>query len=304
VTRLPSASIRRTGIPACPERAPAKFRADRNVRPTSANHVPIIRGFQAWPALLLCGMGAAFWPVWRWYLLRITDGSDEPWGILALLSLLVIRWRDRIREGALQERHFATAAAVLAIYLIAFDALVPLGRAILAAVAFASVLLRGRGMAGLWGLLGLSLPILATLQFYLGFPLRMLAAQASELTLRAGGYEVIREGTVLRWAGESILVDAPCSGVHMLWTGAFLAMLLAARHRLDLGRTVLLGSASMVIVIAANVLRATALFFKEANLVPAPEWTHAGTGVLLFVTGAWLILTLADRLQPQPSPAS
>ena len=26
----------------------------------------------------------AFWPVWRWYALRVADGSDEPFGVFAL----------------------------------------------------------------------------------------------------------------------------------------------------------------------------------------------------------------------------
>src|SRR5262245_59923054 len=28
---------------------------------------------------------AAFWPVWSWYVRRTADGSDEPWGLAALV---------------------------------------------------------------------------------------------------------------------------------------------------------------------------------------------------------------------------
>ena len=38
------------------------------------------------PLLILAMQGVAFWPVWRWYGERITDGSDEPWGIVALAT--------------------------------------------------------------------------------------------------------------------------------------------------------------------------------------------------------------------------
>lgn len=251
-----------------------------------------------WPAWFLLGLTMAFWPVWRWYALRMTDGSDEPWGVVALVTLVLLRWGRQ--EERLMDRSFVLPAVLLAIYFVSYGALLPLGRAILAAGAFGAVLLRGRGMAGLWGLLTLSLPVMATLQFYLGFPLRLLAAEVSTQTLQILGYDVIREGTLLHWRGETILVDAPCSGVHMLWTGGYMAMLLAGIYRLGFSRTVLLGGAAVGIVVAANVIRATVLFFKEARIVAAPDWTHSGTGILLFVGGAWLILTLADRLQPKP----
>ena len=39
------------------------------------------------PAALL----AACWPVGRWYALRMTDGGDDAWGLLALATLAVSR---------------------------------------------------------------------------------------------------------------------------------------------------------------------------------------------------------------------
>ena len=40
--------------------------------------------------LLLALQLIAFWHIWVWYLKRITDISDEPWGILALLTAIII----------------------------------------------------------------------------------------------------------------------------------------------------------------------------------------------------------------------
>lgn len=254
-----------------------------------------------WPALMLLGLGAATWPAWRWYVLRITDGSDEPWGVLALLTMLALRMRAGWGAG-LRESHFLLPALLLAGYAAAYPFLVPLLRAVVAMGAFGLLLLRGQGASGLWGLLGLhllSLPIMATLQFYLGSPLRILAAQASATLLRLCGFGVVREGTLLHWKGETVMMDVPCSGVHMLWAGLFLAMTLAALYRCNAIRTALAAGAASGIVIGANVLRATALFFKEAHLVSLPEWTHAGIGLLVFGAGAWAILLLMERLQPR-----
>ena len=253
----------------------------------------------SWPALMLVGMSVAGWPVWRWYLLRMTDGSDEPWGVLAIVSLVVLRLRDGAPQQ-LSARRFVLPAAVLAIYAICYPILPPLVRAILVLAAFGAVLLRGPGVAGQAGLLALSLPLMATMQFYLGFPLRLLAAEASTVVLGFCGYSVVREGTLLHWAGETVMVDAPCSGIQMLWFGLYLASLLAAFYRLTVARASICGAAAVVIVVLANMVRATALFFKEAQIVSLADWTHAGIGVALFFGAAWLITSIVQKLQPKP----
>ena len=254
---------------------------------------------RAWPAVMLAAMAVATWPVWRWYALRITDGSDEPWGVLALVTVAALASRN---GGALpcEERRFVWPAALLAVYVATFAFVPPLVRAIVAASAFGALLLRGRGAAGLWGLLALSLPVVPTLQFYLGYPLRLLAAEASAISLRGCGYLVVREGSLLHWAGESVMVDAPCSGIQMLWCGFYLAFGLAAYHRLTFPATVLCAGATLLIVVLANMARATLLFFKEAHIVAAPEWTHAGAGLVMFATAAWLIAALTHKLQHPP----
>jgi exosortase/archaeosortase family protein len=252
--------------------------------------------------LSFCGLAAAFWPVWPWYARRLADGSDEPLAGLALVALLILGFRNR--NGAPEQPYrFHWAAAVLVVYIMTFPFCPPIGRAALAAVAFGSVLLRGPGAAGIWGLLALTLPVVASLQFYLGYPLRVLAAEGSALILRVCGLDVAREGTVLDWAGESIIVDAPCSGIHMLWTGLFMACILAAHHRLGAGRTIVGCGVAFLIVIGANVLRSAVLFFKEAGIVAWPEWTHAGAGAVIFGMAAWLVAMVVRKPQPNPRAA-
>jgi exosortase/archaeosortase family protein len=95
------------------------------------------------------------------------------------------------------------------------------------------------------------------------------------------------------------MVDVPCSGIHMLWFGLFAACALAAWYRLDTVRTLLCWAAALVTVVAANVVRATVLFFKEAHVVAWPEWTHAAVGVALFAAAAWAIGACAQHLQPR-----
>lgn len=244
--------------------------------------------------LVFAGVGLALWPVWRWYVLRMSDGGDEPWGLLALAAaagcgVVALRRKD-------VPMRIAASASLLCGYAASYHFLPPLLRAVLGLSALALLLGRGPGSAGGHGLLLLSLPVIATMQFSLGYPIRVLAAEVSRLCLRLCGYEITREGTVLHWAGDALLVDAPCSGVQMLWAGLFLACLLAAHHRLSARATAAAVGAATVVIVLANAARATALFFKEARIVAWPEWTHAGIGMLVFAGVAMAIIALVPRL--------
>lgn len=246
-------------------------------------------------AVLLAG-----WPVLRWFFLRLGDGSDEPHGIVALAAALVfapwVAWRE-----PLSPRRHALLAALLALHCLAFPFAPPLARALLfvALIAVAAAPLR---FAFAWSaLIALSLPIVASLQFYLGYPLRALTAWLCTPLLALGGLDVHAAGTTLTWAGERVIVDTPCSGLRMLWTGLLLAAVLACHHRLDTRAALALFRLTGLVVFVANVLRATALFCLETNLWPNPAWAHETAGLILFALAAALVLFLADR-QSHPHP--
>src|SRR5262249_56914005 len=76
-----------------------------------------------------------------------------------------------------------------------------------------------------WGLVALALPVLPSLQFTLGYPMRVVSATLSVGLLQAHGLMVARQGTFLVWRGELIQFDAPCSGVNMLWAGLLLTLM-------------------------------------------------------------------------------
>ena len=249
------------------------------------------------PLLLLAALLAALGPMWHWYARRMIDGSDEPWGVVALLTVVMLgcvhgRWIDARPDRTLL---LAGGTTVLLSALAAFR-LPPLACAAVAVsgVAFtlAAVLDRDRPLLPLWAMLLLSLPVLASLQFYAGYPMRALTAWVSQGVLRASGLEVERSGVVLSWMGRAVLVDAPCSGVHMLWVGMFLNALLSYLQRASAARFLLNTAATLVLVLAGNASRNTLLFVKEAGIVSLPAWTHAGIGVLAFLATAMAIAAL------------
>lgn len=185
-------------------------------------------------------------------------------------------------------------------YAASYSFLSPLPRGMLAMAAL------GTTISTLWygkridmpvcGLLLISLPVMASLNFYLGYPLRVVAGTVSEALLQMNGIAAFREGAQLTWNGQAIAIDAPCSGVKMLWTGAYLSFSLAAVMRLDGLRSVALVSLASVVVIAANALRATSLFYVEAGIVRGPARLHDAIGLVMFAFAAVTTFALARGL--------
>jgi len=114
------------------------------------------------------------------------------------------------------------------------------------------------------------------------------------------GVWVERQGVTLHWAGEPVLIDAPCSGLRMLWVGGFLFLLSAYIHRLPLRRLLGLGAWTGVALIAGNAARTVGLFFVETASFPPPPWIHSAVGLLTFLAVGGAIAWLANRLEVRP----
>ena len=130
------------------------------------------------------------------------------------------------------------------------------------------------------GLSLLSLPLLASLQFYAGYPLRVITAEASRWLL-AAGFEVERSGASLLVDGRLVIVDAPCSGVQMLWLGYFTACVVALHAgRRNAGFLARLPAVS-ALVLAGNVLRNAVLVAVEASGHHLAGWAHDAVGLVV-----------------------
>jgi len=171
---------------------------------------------------LLAVLLAASWPHGVWLARRLTDGSDEPWGLLALLTVLALLVRAR-GELEMPTRSALVASGALAVLAALLTFVVPpifaAAAAMLALAAFITSALPRRPSAPVLTLLMLALPVIASLQFYLGYPLRLATAHAAAPLLAAGGIDAQATGAALVWRGETILVDPPCAGIGMLWVG-------------------------------------------------------------------------------------
>lgn len=237
----------------------------------------------------------ALMPVWIWCAARVLDRSDDPLGIVALVALAVLIIRDRERFANPPRSGWLVVATLLAAAaIVGGSSLPPLFRGVLAVLCICAVLMAvrigGQPMLALSGLAMLALPLLSSLQFFIGYPLRVVTAEASRWILTVFGVAAERNGSALEIAGRLVMVDAPCSGIQMGWVAYFTACVAAAWLHIPDGRFLrrvpLVGAA----VLLGNIARNTLLVIKEAKLVQWPDCTHEAIGVIAFAGVAALVL--------------
>jgi exosortase/archaeosortase family protein len=245
---------------------------------------------------------AALWPHVAWVARRLTDGSDEPWGLLALATVLVLVARDRASLAVPQPRAQIASGglAVLAAAALGWlPALLAAAIAMLALAVYITASLPRRPAAPMITLLLLALPLIASLQFYLGFPLRVATAHAAAPLLALLGIAAEPAGAALLFNGRTVLIDAPCAGIGMLWVGSYTAALLSYLNGAGARRTLANGIGAAAIVFSANVLRNVALFFVEAGLIEAPAAAHDVAGLAAFALAVLPIVWLTHwRVAP------
>jgi exosortase/archaeosortase family protein len=134
--------------------------------------------------------------------------------------------------------------------------------------------------------------------------MRLWSGTLAALMLQLSGFAVVREGTSLNWGGQHIWIDAPCSGVQMLWAGCYLTFTLAGVYGLSGWKTAGATLLACLAVLLGNALRAAALFYIEAGIVVGPAWVHTGIGMAVFLCLALSISGSMYALQQWPAAPS
>ena len=252
----------------------------------------------AWLAL----HAAALWPHGAWAARRLADGSDDPLGLAALAALSL--WLARAAPALRVQPHLLWLSAALGLTAAATAAwwlAPPLPAAMLAALALTAHLFAwlpaGVARAPLAGLALLALPLVASLQFYVGYPLRVFTAELSAWLLQAAGQAAERSGAAMTVNGQLAIVDAPCSGVQMAWLAYFAACAVAAfvglRDAAFLRRLPLVG----LVVLAGNVLRNSLLVGLEARPQGLGNAWHEAIGIAMLTIVIGLTVRLMSPLQ-------
>jgi exosortase/archaeosortase family protein len=256
------------------------------------------------PLLPLFVLALAFWPTWQWLVARAASDAADALGLISLATAAVLLRREHsaaARTPLAPNVSWSLPAVVVAIYTCSFSFLPPLAHAILAMTALAaacSSLWLGKKIdLRVWVLLLLVLPIVPTLNFYLGYPLRVVVGEAAAALLQLNGLAVLRDGATLVWGAKQVSIDAPCSGIKMLWTGLYASCALAAAFRLDARKFIALTFFALAAVLLANVLRATALFYVEAGVISQLAPAHEGIGIATFALATASIAAAAAKLR-------
>jgi exosortase/archaeosortase family protein len=259
------------------------------------------------PLVVAMVVAAATWDAWRWYVARVSASPEEAVSLAATAIFLVVLGMARLPRPA-PPRPFvlAQAAILLGIYASSYALLPAILRAAWAIAAtlyaFHLALFKERPPVAFWGLIALALPVVPSLQFLLGYPMRVVSATLAVGLLQAQGLAVARQGTFLIWHGEMVDFDAPCSGVNMLWAGLLLTLMGCMLFRLGAIKVAVAIALSVALSIASNALRAASLFYVEAGLfAEAPDWWHDGIGLVAFTASSMATLWLLGRLR-EPKP--
>ncbi|MCC6793732.1 MAG: exosortase/archaeosortase family protein [Candidatus Hydrogenedentes bacterium] len=154
--------------------------------------------------------------------------------------------------------------------------------------------LASRSRRGAWGiavLMLLCVHVATSLDFFIGFPLRVASSNIAAFML---GPEIRAEGTALSNGATTFFVDAPCSGVRMLSASIAMGAGVAVLYQFNPLRTALLIAISFALAIFGNAHRAATLYV--AGIGPDyPE--HGVLGIIVFAECALLLLVIANGIR-------
>jgi exosortase/archaeosortase family protein len=254
------------------------------------------------PLLVQAAVIAATWDAWRWYFGRIAAAPEEATALGVLTLVLAVLGLPRLARGEPGTGvPLLPLALLLALYAGSYGVLPPILRCAIAVIAalfpLSIAAFRRPPPLALWALATLALPVLPSLQFTLGFPMRVVCAGLAAALLQMQGLAVAHEATFLAWRGASVQFDAPCSGVNMLWAGLLLTLAACTLMRLDVVRTTAVLACAIALNLTANVVRAVSLFYIQAGLVDfGASWWHEAMGLLAFAPSAAATLWIVMRI--------
>lgn len=243
----------------------------------------------------------AFWSAWQWLTARVWSSDEEIWGIFAIAAAVFFCFfRSENVSVKLSTFSLYSSAIFTILYAASFAYAPPLARSALAMTALTLTLsgwrFNRKFHAGIFTLLLLGLPVMASFNFFLGYPLRVIVGEAVEFLLKLQGLEVWREGVGLHFGEKLIWIDAPCSGVKMLWFGIFLTAVLITFFRFNILKSITALIIAFAAILLGNVFRASALFYTEAEIFQIPAWMHEAIGVFAFLLTALGIVFIVTKL--------
>ena len=225
--------------------------------------------------------------------------------LLTLFALSAWAIRGRKATRVFSDRRVWIPLTGLVLFALCASVLPPIVRAAIFMIVLASglsLVARDRWLQpGLLGLALLSLPLIPNLQFFFGYPLRVLVAECATPLLWVSGFPVHTQGVSLACGGNLVVVDGPCSGIKMMWVCSYLVCGFAAHYDFGWLRSMCAGVLALVVMLLANVLRASALFLNELYLAGFDDRLHDVVGLMVFAVFAVGLIYGLERIAVRPS---
>jgi exosortase len=232
----------------------------------------------------------------RWTIHRLTQSPEEGLSLLFTFALLGVLAIPRVTKRRWPYRIDPTLPAVMLMLHAALTlAHAPsIMQSALATTLLAYILYRATHdtapPAAFWGLIALAMPVLPSLQFVFGYPLRVVSAALTVALLNLQGVPITRDGTYVTVAGQTSQFDAPCSGIAMLWALILVTLMAALITRLSLAKLSLALLLTLTVAIAANALRVASLLYAATMFGETePPWLHEAVGLAAFALAALLL---------------
>lgn len=249
-----------------------------------------------------------FSPVYIWLGKRFYDPSDMFFGWIPVLFLLIVFISNEIKKGKKSEKEppsqglLILISILLSLYSLSYFTHFPMIRAILAFTTLSTYMSfrieKKLFNFSTWGLFMLSLPIMATMQFYLGYPMRYFVATIASAVLNICGYAVTVVGVTLHWESYIISVDAPCSGLKMVYSGALTVCILCFINKFNHFKILLFSMIAFIIIVMSNIARILALFLVEAEVLKLnPDSVHTPIGLICYTSAIISLLFICEIIK-------
>ena len=147
----------------------------------------------------------------------------------------------------------------------------------------------------------LMIPLPAIVFNQIAFPLQLFASQVGEVTIRAAGVPVLRDGNVLELEALRLEVAEACSGIRSLVSLLTLALVLGQVGGESRRRTWLLVLATIPIAVAANAGRVagTGLAAHVWGKAVAEGFLHTASAALVFAVAVAALLAVKSLRFPR-----
>jgi exosortase len=147
----------------------------------------------------------------------------------------------------------------------------------------------------------LMIPLPAIVFNQIAFPLQLFASQVGEVTIRAAGVPVLRDGNVLELEALRLEVAEACSGIRSLVSLLTLALVLGQVGGGSARRIWLLAIATIPIAVAANAGRVagTGLAAHVWGKAVAEGFLHTASAALAFTVAVAALLALKSLRVPR-----